>query len=66
MCGVPEASNQSSVFSCNLEDMEKQMILQALAQNGDNQAKAGQQLGISSRTLRRKLDKYPQRNLRAC
>jgi transcriptional regulator with PAS, ATPase and Fis domain len=48
MCGVPEASNQSSVFSGNLEDMEKQMIPQALAQNGDNQAQAAQQLGISS------------------
>jgi transcriptional regulator with PAS, ATPase and Fis domain len=58
ICGVPEVSNQPSVFSGNLEDMEKQMILQALAQNNDNQAKAAQQLGISSRTLRRKLEKY--------
>ncbi len=58
ICGVPDMSAHSSSFSGNLEDMEKQMILQALAQNGDNQAKAAQQLGISSRTLRRKLDKY--------
>jgi transcriptional regulator with GAF, ATPase, and Fis domain len=58
ICGVPEPGNQASVFSGNLENMEKQMILQALAQNNDNQAKAAQQLGISSRTLRRKLDKY--------
>lgn len=34
------------------------MILQALAQNGDSQVKAAKQLGISSRTLRRKLEKY--------
>jgi transposase-like protein len=58
ICGVPELSGQPVVFGGNLEAMEKQMILQALAQNGDNQMKAAQQLGISSRTLRRKLDKY--------
>jgi len=59
ICGVPEPSSQpGTLFSGNLEDMEKQMILQALAQNNDNQEKAAQQLGISSRTLRRKLDKY--------
>jgi len=34
------------------------MILQALAQSGGNQLKAAQQLGISSRTLRRKLQRY--------
>jgi len=58
ICGVPELSGQPVVFGGNLEAMEKQMILQALAQNGDSQVKAAQQLGISSRTLRRKLDKY--------
>jgi transcriptional regulator with GAF, ATPase, and Fis domain len=58
ICGVPEISTQTAAFSGNLEDMEKQMILQALAQNGENQVKAAQQLGISSRTLRRKLEKY--------
>ena len=58
ICGVPELTSQPAVFSGNLEDMEKQMIFQAMAQNGDNQVKAAQQLGISSRTLRRKLDKY--------
>jgi transcriptional regulator with PAS, ATPase and Fis domain len=58
ICGVPELSGQPMVFGGNLEAMEKQMILQALAQNSDSQVKAAQQLGISSRTLRRKLDKY--------
>jgi transposase-like protein len=38
--------------------MERQMIVQALARSGGNQVKASQQLGISGRTLRRKLAKY--------
>ena len=58
ICGVPDATAQPATFGGNLEEMEKQMILQALAQNGDSQAKAAQQLGISARTLRRKLEKY--------
>jgi transcriptional regulator with GAF, ATPase, and Fis domain len=58
ICGVAAVAMEPSAFTGNLETMEKQMILQALAQNGDNQAKAAQQLGISARTLRRKLDKY--------
>jgi transcriptional regulator with GAF, ATPase, and Fis domain len=45
-------------FAGNLNDMEKQMIFQAMAQAGGSQAKAAQQLGISTRTLRRKLVKY--------
>lgn len=48
----------STGFQGNLEDMEKQMIVQALARSGGNQVKAAQQLGISGRTLRRKLAKY--------
>jgi transcriptional regulator with GAF, ATPase, and Fis domain len=58
ICGVPEVNTQAPAFGGNLEEMEKQMILQALAHSGDNQVKAAQQLGISSRTLRRKLEKY--------
>lgn len=42
----------------NLEEVEKQMILQATATNSGSQARAAQQLGISVRTLRRKLEKY--------
>jgi two-component system, NtrC family, response regulator AtoC len=57
ICGVPEGS-ASELFSGNLEEMEKRMILQALTSNGGNQVKAAQQLGISGRTLRRKLQKY--------
>src|SRR5262249_39579176 len=57
ICGVPEASSNVAMTG-NLEDMERQMIFQALAQNSGSQAKAAQQLGISGRTLRRKLAKY--------
>jgi transcriptional regulator with GAF, ATPase, and Fis domain len=57
VCGVPEASSPAA-FQGNLDDMEKQMIFQTLARTGGNQAKAAEQLGISGRTLRRKLAKY--------
>jgi transcriptional regulator with PAS, ATPase and Fis domain len=42
----------------SLEEVEKQMILQATTTHAGSQARAAQQLGISVRTLRRKLDKY--------
>jgi transcriptional regulator with PAS, ATPase and Fis domain len=42
----------------NLEEIEKQMILQATSENEGSQLKAAQKLGISVRTLRRKLKKY--------
>jgi transcriptional regulator with PAS, ATPase and Fis domain len=57
ICGVPEQST-TGAFKGNLDEMEKQMILQALTQSGGNQTKAAEQLGISGRTLRRKLEKY--------
>jgi DNA-binding NtrC family response regulator len=57
ICSLP-GNAASATFEGNLGDMERQMIFQALARNGNNQAKAAQQLGISSRTLRRKLQKY--------
>jgi transposase-like protein len=57
VCGVPEASSPAA-FQGNLDEMEKQMIFQTLARTGGNQAKAAEQLGISGRTLRRKLSKY--------
>ena len=44
----------------NLEEVEKQLILQATSENEGNQLKAAQKLGISVRTLRRKLNKYKQ------
>ena len=57
ICGVPEASTPAA-FQGNLDDMERQMIFLALSRAGTNQVKAAQQLGISVRTLRRKLAKY--------
>jgi transcriptional regulator with PAS, ATPase and Fis domain len=42
----------------NLADTEKRMILDALEQSGGNQELAAEQLGISARTIRRKLEKY--------
>lgn len=41
-----------------LEEMEKQLILQTLASQGDNRTKTAQILGISIRTLRNKLQQY--------
>ncbi|HEY7096871.1 MAG TPA: sigma 54-interacting transcriptional regulator [Terriglobales bacterium] len=57
ICAIQEA-DAGAPFQGNLNEMEKQMILQALSQAGGSQVKAAQQLGISSRTLRRKLLKY--------
>jgi len=64
ICQLPGSSvapaYRGNLHDGNLHDMEKQMIVQALARAGDNQTKAAQQLGISGRTLRRKLIKYRQ------
>ena len=42
----------------NLENMEEQMIIRALEQTGGHRAQAAEQLGISRRTLSRKLREY--------
>src|SRR5208282_4366899 len=42
----------------NLENMEEQMIIRALEQTGGHRAQAADYLGISRRTLSRKLRKY--------
>jgi PAS domain S-box-containing protein len=42
----------------NLESMEEQMIIRALEQTGGHRAQAAEQLGISRRTLSRKLREY--------
>jgi transcriptional regulator with GAF, ATPase, and Fis domain len=65
ICSLPDQSAPAATFNGNLEAMEKQMILQALADSSGNQEKAAQQLGISSRTLRRKLDKYRKEDAKA-
>jgi two-component system response regulator FlrC len=57
ICGLPDVA-ASPIPNGNLDDMERRMIFQALEQAAGNQSKAALQLGISSRTLRRKLNKY--------
>ena len=47
-----------AVSESNLADTEKRMVLDALARSGGNQEQAAQLLGVSSRTIRRKLSKY--------
>jgi len=42
----------------NLENMEEQMIISALERTGGHRAQAAEQLGISRRTLTRKLREY--------
>jgi DNA-binding NtrC family response regulator len=42
----------------NLENMEEQMIIRALENTGGHRAQAAEQLGISRRTLSRKLREY--------
>ena len=41
-----------------VDEMEKQMIIQALEKTGGNRTKAAEKLGISRRTLHRKLNEY--------
>jgi DNA-binding NtrC family response regulator len=60
---LPERIRHSSPVkpplpTTTLDEMERQMILQALDQTGGHQAKAAQVLGISRRTLSRKLKSY--------
>jgi two-component system, NtrC family, response regulator AtoC len=42
----------------DLQDMERQMVMKALETTGGHRAKAAEQLGISRRTLTRKLSEY--------
>jgi len=57
--GEPTALRQTaSVPAGNLESMEEQMIIKALERTGGQRALAAEQLGISRRTLSRKLKEY--------
>ena len=55
--GAPAASGQEGPPS-RLENMEKNAILEMLSQTGGHQERAAQMLGISRRTLYRKLKNY--------
>ena len=54
--GMPPGKSAES--DSNLADAEKRMILDAVARAGGNQEEAARLLGISARTIRRKLAKY--------
>jgi PAS domain S-box-containing protein len=57
--GSPVAQRQSaSIPVGNLDSMEEQMIIRALERSGGHRAQAAEQLGISRRTLSRKLKEY--------
>src|ERR1700687_3062781 len=64
MCGETSGEGMAASHASgavplgNLENMEEQMIIRALEQTGGPRAHAGEQLGISRRTLSRKLREY--------
>jgi hypothetical protein len=59
MSGSPIALRQSASMPVgNLDSMEEQMIMRALERSGGHRAQAAEQLGISRRTLSRKLKEY--------
>jgi PAS domain S-box-containing protein len=59
MSGSPTAMRQTaSVPVGNLDSMEEQMIIRALERSGGHRGQAADQLGISRRTLSRKLKEY--------
>ena len=55
---VVQAPNGKNPLSRDLDELEKQIVFDALEHCGNNQGKAAQALGISRRTLLRKLKVY--------
>ncbi len=53
-----EEINDNSPESLNLSDLSRQMIEKALERNNGNRKKAAQELGISDRTLYRRIKRY--------
>ena len=53
-----EAEEIREPESLNLSDMGRQMLEKALERNGGNRKRAAQELGISDRTLYRRLKQY--------
>jgi two-component system, NtrC family, response regulator AtoC len=59
LTGEPTALRQTaSMPVSNLDSMEEQMIIKALERTGGQRTQAAEQLGISRRTLSRKLKEY--------
>ena len=55
---MPSADMRSVLPQGNLENMEEQMIIRVLEQTGGHRSQAAERLGISRRTLSRKLREY--------
>jgi two-component system nitrogen regulation response regulator NtrX len=59
MSGNPVAQRQAASMPVgNLDSMEEQMIIRSLERSGGHRGQAAEQLGISRRTLSRKLKEY--------
>jgi PAS domain S-box-containing protein len=59
MSGNPVSQRQAASMPVgNLDSMEEQMIIRALERSGGHRSQAADQLGISRRTLSRKLKEY--------
>jgi transcriptional regulator with PAS, ATPase and Fis domain len=56
--GTPLVASGGALPLGNLENMEEQMIIRALEKTGGHRGQAADQLGISRRTLSRKLREY--------
>ncbi len=54
----PTATNPSTHSLPSLEEKEREMIVQALEKFNNNRKKTAQSLGISERTLYRKINQY--------
>lgn len=55
---IQEARPQKEEESLNLNDNQRQMVVRALERNNGNRKKAAQELGISDRTLYRRIKEY--------
>ena len=53
-----EAEEIQEMESLNLDDISRQMLIKALDKNGGNRKKAAKELGISDRTLYRRIKQY--------
>lgn len=55
---IQETRPQKEEESLNLNDNQRQMVVRALERNNGNRKKAAQELGISNRTLYRRIKEY--------
>ena len=55
---IKDTENESENESLNLSELSRQMIERALERNNGNRKKAAEELGISDRTLYRRIKKY--------